>query len=1203
VGVIAEEAVRIKADTSGFHSSVTSGVMSSIGKVAAAAGAALGGIAIGKALFVDPIKSAGDFEQTLNVLGATSNASKKEMSDLQANAMKLGADLKLPGTSANDAAKAMLELAKGNFTAKEAITASRGVLLLSTAAQIDNATAATYVADGLHQFGMKASESTKIVDVFAGAAVNSTADMNDVALAISQSGQAFHQLHIPVQDAGTAIAEMANAGIKGSDAGTSLKTMLQRLNPQTKQAKAAMKEMGVETFDNHGKFVGLRSVIEQMGPKLAGMTDKQRTQTLATIFGSDATRAASVILGQSTESWDKMRDKVTKAGQAQKLADAQMKGFNGAMEAVRNAVEAAQLQIGLKLIPVLTIMAQWFAQNLPTAVAAAGKAFSAIGDLISQNMDTIKAVVQGAISAVQAFASFISDNVGNVKQLAVALGIGAAAFVILTGAVRAYMIVQAALDALMAANPIGLVVIAIAALVVAFTLLYQRNESFRQAVLIAWSAIKAAADATFGYITNTIIPAAIAAWNRFGPGVVAALNSAVSAIKTVVTAIATVISTTIEAIRQNWDTIWKLLGPTVTAVMQVVKTAVQTELNVIAGVVRLFAALLRGDWSGGIVSIVGSVLRGLAATAKNLATLIGQAIGNGIKAGVLALAGLAGTITGKVGAAIAEAVGWAYTSALHIGSSIARGIVDGVGDLAGQLKDKVTGGIGSALGGIGGFIRKGSPSGLFRDEIGVPIGQGVNIGAEAALAELGPRINARIHAAAQEGVNATKANAGAIAEGFKNWATNAKAAFDKEMDGLDAKLKAQLDKAKAQIDKWKASLTPAELLLKTEAAQKEMANLQGALDKAWNALKALPQKQAQAMTELLAAQKKVMDGLAATAISTRDDALLAGNAFQKNAANNDPGAAALIQAQKTFDATKAAFDAGTATQEAFIASADALNQQKVLNADNSNATELLNQYNTWQSALAQQTAAGAAITAQQGADLTAQQQLQAQQAAETITATQAKDDALDALQTKILQQAAEKERAARDKEAEELNKHLVKRFDRINEHLDNVRKTTDAHFNELARHADDGGANLIKAISQGILSAKPTLEAALTSVANTIKQYLKVQSPTEKGPMSDLHTWWRRLGPTLVDSFDGSSVKAHLTHAVTPSISGARRAQGGWEHREHMGRRYDRTEYWLQRIHKEVKGGSGGGSATPKPLEVHIVGGIGIDASVYRSRR
>lgn len=1298
MGIIAEEAVRIRADTSGFHREVQTGVMGSIGRVAGAAAAALGGLAIGKALFVDPIKSAGEFQQSLNVLQATSHATDQRMKEVSATAMKLGADTKLPAVSASDAAKAMLELAKGGFTAKESMEGARGVLLLSTAAQIDGAAAATLVADSLHAFGLRAKDAGVVVDDFAGAANASTATMGEVGQALQQSGQAFHGLGIPVGDAATAIAAMANAGIKGSDAGTSLKTMLQRLNPETKKAKQAFSDMGVSAYDSSGKFVGIRDVITQLGPKLAGMTQKQKAHTLATIFGSDASRAAAIVLGMTGEQWDKLHGKVTKAGQAQALADAQTKGFKGAMSALRSSIETVQLQIGLKMLPVLTTFVRFLSANLPAAVSAVGSVLSGLGDAIrgvadwlgifqekgstispgmrsmaastleaKTRFDQIVDAVRSVIGVITQFSNWISDNVGNIRQIAIAIAVGAAAFVTLTAAVRVYIAVQSALNVVMSANPIGLVIIAIAALVVGMTLLYQRSATARAIMDAAFNGMRTAATAVFGFMTNTLIPGAIAAWNRFGPGVVAALNSAVSAIRTVVQAIATVVRVIVEQIRAHWEGVWKIFGPIVTAQLQVVKTTVQTVLAVVTGVVKLFAALLRGDWSGawnalkgivsavlsGIVGIVKAMLSGLAGTALALAQAIGSKIAAGIKTAAAKLVGLAGDLVGKISSAATQAAGQALTLMLSVGQAIADGVIQGIGDISGRVADKVNSALDKARDLIGKFNVFGSPSKLWADTIGLPIGQGVVAGVERGMARLGATavssinrmraelrpvaamIPADFSAMTEKAAEALRAKIAAkakpIGEAFGKWASNAKAAFDANIQKLITGVDAQLAKAQAKVDVWKAKLTPTEALLAAMQARAAQQQVVQAVAAARLALDGLKAKQAADWAQLMATQAANMASLRASLQESADSAILSGNTFQKGmaAAAGNPFAASLIGAQQAFDATKAQFDKGLVDRATFIAAADALdaahlaatNAQQAesnlasdatqaqhdaarLTAEQAaNATTLLDQYNTWQTALAQQTAAGAAITTQEKADQDAQAAQQAQFGTDRQTAVNALSEAMLAEKQFHLEQDAAAERAARDRAAEEMSAGLKKRHDRILEHLGNVQHAWDLSYNELARMASRSGGEITNNIAAALRAGVSTVAGAAAAVAQVIKNHLALRSPAKEGPLSDLDTWWTKLAPTLVASLDTSGVKAALTEAVTPSgafIGDRRVGPAPTQYPAGGGVNWQRVEFLLQRIEKHT-----GTTAQKNPAvpEIHVAGGVSIDASAYRSRR
>lgn len=328
--------------------------MLTLGSVARSASLALGGLALGKSLFVDPIKSAGDFQQKLQVLKATSGATSGELKRMSALAIKLGADIRLPATTAQDAADAMLELSKGGLKAKAAMGAVRGVLLLSTAAQIDNVKSAKAVVSALKTFGLQAKDSTKVVDDFAGAANASIADIQDVIDALQFAGQGFKALHVPVGDATTAIAEMADAGQKGGVAGAALNVAMTKLAAPTLKAKAMMKDLGINVFDAHDKFIGMRGAIANISPIIDKMSDKQRLATLATLAGTRGMRALNIVLAGGVQKWDDYHKRVTKAGQAQKLANAQTAGFNGKMKALQSTLETLQLKLGMKLLPFMS---------------------------------------------------------------------------------------------------------------------------------------------------------------------------------------------------------------------------------------------------------------------------------------------------------------------------------------------------------------------------------------------------------------------------------------------------------------------------------------------------------------------------------------------------------------------------------------------------------------------------------------------------------------------------------------------------------------------------------------------------------------------------------------------------------------------------------------------------------------------------------
>lgn len=300
------------------------------------------------------VELAGDLEQSLNLLKVTSNASDQELQSLAKTARDLGADLSLPATSSLDAAKAMLELSKAGLSVKDTQDAARGALELSAAAQIDAAEAAKIIGTQLRAFNLEGKEAGRISDLLAATANSTASDIGDLAEAAQQSSASFAAAKRPIEDMYTALGLLANNGIKGSDAGTSLKTMLARLNPTTKEAKQAMDALGISTYDAQGQMRPLQDIIAQFSAVLPTLTQKQRDWAIQTIFGSDAQRAANIVLSAGSKQYEDLKKKVTEAGAGAKLAEAQTKGYKGALEGLKSTQETFLEKAGTPFLGFLT---------------------------------------------------------------------------------------------------------------------------------------------------------------------------------------------------------------------------------------------------------------------------------------------------------------------------------------------------------------------------------------------------------------------------------------------------------------------------------------------------------------------------------------------------------------------------------------------------------------------------------------------------------------------------------------------------------------------------------------------------------------------------------------------------------------------------------------------------------------------------------
>ena len=385
---------------------------------------------------VASVKMAGDYEQGLNIFKSVSGATAQQMAMVAAKARELGQDASLPGVSARDAANAMTELSKAGLSVNDTLAASKGVMSLAKAGQIDVADAATIAAQALNAFKLKGSDAGKVADVLANGANASATDIRGLSLGLQQSAAVASQFGVSLEDTVTTLGLFANRGMQGSDAGTSLKTMLISLANPSKKAANLMHELGINAYDASGKFVGMRQLAQNLQNGLKGLSEEQKQQALATIFGTDAFRAAAFLADSAGKSYDDMSKAVGRSGAAMDLAKAQNSGFKGALDNLKSTLETVGTDIGMKILPPLTKMIKQLADS--GAIEAFGNVLSALLPVIS--------MVAGAFAALK-LAPFINWIIQLIKY------VGQAGSVF------------KALSAAMSTNPVGLILTAIGLLI------------------------------------------------------------------------------------------------------------------------------------------------------------------------------------------------------------------------------------------------------------------------------------------------------------------------------------------------------------------------------------------------------------------------------------------------------------------------------------------------------------------------------------------------------------------------------------------------------------------------------------------------------------------------------------------------------------------------------------------------------------------
>lgn len=296
------------------------------------------------------------FEAQMSRVQAIAGATKDELKLLTEQAVQLGAETSF---GASEVAQGMENLASAGFTTKEIMEAMPGMLDLAASSGTDLATSSEIAASAIRGFGLEASNAIHIADVYAEAAARTNAQTEDMGEAMKYIAPVANTMGISLEETAAAIGIMSDAGIKGSQAGTSLRGALTRLTKPTDKMLGIMEDLGLEFYDNNGKMKSLTEMTAMLQEKTKGLTDEQKQNALTILFGTESLSGMLSLINRGSDELSTMTNAFKKCnGAASKMADTMLDNTSGAIEEMKGAFESAGIAIQQALAPEIRDLAK-----------------------------------------------------------------------------------------------------------------------------------------------------------------------------------------------------------------------------------------------------------------------------------------------------------------------------------------------------------------------------------------------------------------------------------------------------------------------------------------------------------------------------------------------------------------------------------------------------------------------------------------------------------------------------------------------------------------------------------------------------------------------------------------------------------------------------------------------------------------------------
>lgn len=698
---------------------VASKGLSGVTKAITAVSTAIGGIATAA------IKVGSDFEAQMSKVGAISGASAEDMKALETKAKDMGATTKF---SATEAGQAMEYMAMAGWKTEDMLNGVQGIMNLAAASGENLATTSDIVTDALTAFGMSAQDSTHFADILASASSNANTNVTMLGESFKYVAPLCGSMGYSAEDASVALGLMANAGIKSSQAGTSLKTALTNMLKPTDTMAAVMEKYDLSLTNADGSMKSLQEVMIMLREKMGGLDEATQGAAAAALFGKESLAGMLSIINASDADFNKLTEAINNCdGSAEKMAETMQDNLQGQVTILKSGLEGLGISIyeGLEnpLKEAVGLATQYISQ-LSGALKSGGfdgfvnELGTVLGDVITKISEQAPKFIEIGIQVINSFIEGIKSNLETISN---------AAIEIITSLVNATITLLPELISLgielfnnllagiVQALPQIIPTIQTAIMTLVNTIIENLPTIIESGIQILLAVINGITTMLPNLIP-TIVNAVILITETLLDNIDMLIDAGIQLIFALADGLINALPTLIEKVPQIINEFWDAFDRNL---FKIVEAGIKLIVKLGEGIIQNIPV---------IIANAGEIVKAIFNTIMHLDLL---------SAGKTLISNL-GTGLRSMGSSIATAAKEIFNKLLHpfestttfreIGHNLLMGLRDGIVGAVGSVIDSARNAVGKVVDGIKNFLGIHSPSKLMQEEVGKFMAKGVSLG-------------------------------------------------------------------------------------------------------------------------------------------------------------------------------------------------------------------------------------------------------------------------------------------------------------------------------------------------------------------------------------------------------------------------------------------------------------------------------------------